>query len=70
MSSSSYLGHGAKYWAEKYFGQQTQTRIPDNSSAIEWRDKYLSLEKKLFSVSVHHCRFAHRGRRFTRKSSM
>lgn len=45
MSSSSYLGHGAKYWAEKYFGQQTQTRIPDNSSAIEWRDKYLSLEK-------------------------
>lgn len=45
MSSSSYLGHGAKYWAEKYFEQQTQTRIPDNSSAIEWRDKYLSLEK-------------------------
>ena len=45
MSSSSYLGHGAKYWAEKYFEQQTQTRIPDNSSAIEWRDKYLCLEK-------------------------
>ena len=45
MSSSSYLGHGAKYWAEKYFEQQMQTRIPDNSSAIEWRDKYLSLEK-------------------------
>lgn len=45
MSSSSYLGHGAKYWADRYFESQTQTRMPDNSSAIEWRDKYLSLEK-------------------------
>lgn len=45
MSSSSYLGHGAKYWADRYFELQTQTRMPDNSSAIEWRDKYLSLEK-------------------------
>lgn len=45
MSSSSYLGHGAKYWAEHYFELQTQTRMPDHSSALEWRDKYLNLEK-------------------------
>lgn len=43
--SSSYLGHGAKYWADRYFESQTQTRMPDNFSAIEWRDKYLNLEK-------------------------
>ncbi len=45
MSSSSYLGHGTKYWADRYFELQTQTRMPDDSSAIEWREKYLSLEK-------------------------
>ena len=45
MSSSSYLGHGAKYWADRYFELQTQTRLPDDYSAIEWRDKYLNLEK-------------------------
>ena len=45
MSSSSYLGHGAKYWANLYFELQTQTRMPDDSSAIEWREKYLGLEK-------------------------
>lgn len=45
MSSSSYLGHGAKYWANLYFELQTQTRMPDDSSSIEWREKYLSLEK-------------------------
>lgn len=45
MSSSSYLGHGAKYWADRYFELQTQTRMPDDSSSIEWRDKYLNLEK-------------------------
>lgn len=55
MSSSSYLGHGAKYWAEKYFEQQTQTRMPDDSSAIEWRDKYLSLEK---SCSLYQAKIA------------
>ena len=41
MSSSSYLGHGAKYWAEKYFEQQTQTRMPDDSSVLEWKHKCL-----------------------------
>ena len=45
MSSSSYLGHGAKYWADRYFELQTQTRMPDDYSSIEWREKYLSLEK-------------------------
>lgn len=45
MSSSSYLGHGAKYWAEKYFEQQTQTRMPDDSSPIDWKSKYFALEK-------------------------
>lgn len=55
MSSSSYLGHGAKYWAEKYFEQQTQTHMSDDSSAIEWRDKYLSLEK---SCSLYQAKIA------------
>lgn len=45
MSSSSYLGHGAKYWADRYFELQTQTRLPDDSSSIDWKSKYLSLEK-------------------------
>lgn len=45
MSSSSYLGHGAKYWAEKYFEQQTQTRMPDDSCSTDWKSKYLALEK-------------------------
>ena len=43
--AGSYLGHGAKYWADKYFESQSQTRMPDDYSAIEWRDKYLNLEK-------------------------
>ena len=43
--AGSYLGHGAKYWADRYFESQTQTQMPDDYSAIEWRDKYLSLEK-------------------------
>ena len=55
MSSSSYLGHGAKYWAEKYFELQTQTRMSDDSSAIEWRDKYLNLEK---SCSLYQAKIA------------
>lgn len=55
MSSSSYLGHGAKYWAEKYFELQTQTRMLDDSSAIEWRDKYLNLEK---SCSLYQAKIA------------
>ena len=45
MSSSSYLGHGAKYWADRYFELQTQTRMPDDFSNLEWRNKYLNLEK-------------------------
>lgn len=45
MSSSSYLGHGAKYWADRYFELQTKTRTPDDFSNLEWRDKYLNLEK-------------------------
>lgn len=43
--AGSYLGHGAKYWADRYFESQTQTQMPDDYSAIEWRDKYLNLEK-------------------------
>ncbi len=43
--AGSYLGHGAKYWADRYFESQSQTRIPDDYSSIEWRDKYLNLEK-------------------------
>lgn len=43
--AGSYLGHGAKYWADRYFESQSQTRMPDDYSAIEWRDKYLNLEK-------------------------
>ena len=45
MSSSSYLGHGAKYWAGKYFEQQTQTRMPDDSGSVDWKSKYFALEK-------------------------
>lgn len=52
MSSSSYLGHGAKYWADRYFELQTQTRTPDDSSSIEWREKYLGLEKVAHSTSL------------------
>lgn len=43
--AGSYLGHGAKYWADRYFESQSQTRMPDDYSSIEWRDKYLNLEK-------------------------
>ena len=45
MSSSSYLGHGAKYWADKYYELQTQTRLPDDSSILKWKDRCLNLEK-------------------------
>ena len=55
MSSSSYLGHGAKYWADRYFELQTQTRMPDDSSSIEWREKYLGLEK---SCSLYQSKIA------------
>ena len=55
MSSSSYLGHGAKYWADRYFELQTQTRMPDDSSAIEWQEKYLNLEK---SCSLYQSKIA------------
>lgn len=55
MSSSSYLGHGAKYWADHYFELQTQTRMPDDSNAIEWREKYLGLEK---SCSLYQSKIA------------
>lgn len=55
MSSSSYLGHGAKYWAEKYFEQQTQTRMPDDSSVLEWKHKCLNLEK---SCSLYQSKIA------------
>lgn len=51
MSSSSYLGHGAKYWAEKYFEQQTQTRMPDDSSPIDWKSKYFALEKIVLFIN-------------------
>ena len=46
MSSSSYLGHGAKYWADKYYELQTQTRLPDDPADLSWREKYLALEKE------------------------
>ena len=55
MSSSSYLGHGAKYWADRYFELQTQTRMPDDSSSIEWREKCLNLEK---SCSLYQAKIA------------
>lgn len=44
--SSSYLGHGAKYWADRYFEQHTQTRLPDDPADLSWREKYLALEKE------------------------
>lgn len=44
--SSSYLGHGAKYWADRYFEQYTQTRLPDDPADLSWREKYLALEKE------------------------
>lgn len=43
--AGSYLGHGAKYWADRYFESQSQTRLPDDSGILEWKDKYLNLEK-------------------------
>lgn len=46
MSSSSYLGHGAKYWADKYYELQTQTHLPDDPADLSWREKYLALEKE------------------------
>lgn len=46
MSSSSYLGHGAKYWADKYYELQNQTRLPDDPADLSWREKYISLEKE------------------------
>lgn len=45
--SSSYLGHGAKYWADRYFEQHTQTRLPDDPADLSWREKYLALEKRM-----------------------
>lgn len=44
--AGSYLGHGAKYWADRYFEQKTQTRLPDDSADLSWREKYLALEKE------------------------
>ena len=55
MSSSSYLGHGAKYWADHYFELQSQTQMSDDLSALEWRDKYLNLEK---SCSLYQSKIA------------
>ncbi len=51
--AGSYLGHGAKYWADRYFESQSQTRMPDDYSSIEWRDKYLNLEKVQFTRGLH-----------------
>ena len=68
MSSSSYLGHGAKYWADRYFELQTQTRMPDDSSSIEWRESILGLKKVAHSTSLNR-RSSHRSRILATKSS-
>lgn len=44
--AGSYLGHGAKYWADRYFESQSQTRLPDDSADLNWREKYIALEKE------------------------
>lgn len=44
--AGSYLGHGAKYWADRYFELRTQTRLPDDPADLSWRDKYIALEKE------------------------
>lgn len=45
--AGSYLGHGAKYWADRYFESQSQTRLPDDSADLNWREKYIALEKSV-----------------------
>ena len=57
--SSSYLGHGAKYWADRYFEQHTQTRLPDDHADLSWREKYLALEKNV-SIIRQRSRNAHK----------
>lgn len=50
--AGSYLGHGAKYWADRYFESQAQTRLPDDPADLSWRDKYLALEKECSSYQA------------------
>lgn len=50
--AGSYLGHGAKYWADRYFESQTQTHLPDDPADLSWRDKYLALEKECSSYQA------------------
>ena len=58
--SSSYLGHGAKYWADRYFEQHTQTRLPDDPADLSWREKYLALEKAIEMIKQESRRYAKR----------
>lgn len=44
--AGSYLGHGAKYWADRYFEQKAQAQPPDDSADLSWQKKYLTLEKE------------------------
>ena len=50
--AGSYLGHGAKYWADRYFECQNQTRLSDDSSDFSWREKYIALEKECSSYQA------------------
>lgn len=50
--AGSYLGHGAKYWADRYYESQAQTHLPEASAYAELLEKYHVLENSCSSYQA------------------
>lgn len=50
--AGSYLGHGAKYWADRYYESQAQTHLPEASAYAELLEKHHALEDSCASYQA------------------